>query len=201
MTWQGILTGTALIAILRPLLNESTSAFPDTSLLAAINAAILSVRGELFIPSASAAITMTTGTYKYDVGAGFVAIEHIRDSAGEILPDYAWELSIGADAEIYFNAPYFTPTTGSNPTVFGWKVQPVIAAAEYIGIDPGYVMYRALADSHAALGGSGADKAAWHQSEHTRYTALAEARYKDEIALAKYRPSVTARLVPGRIGG
>ena len=194
-----MITWTNLLAIIRSLLKEDTSAYPDADAMHAVNAAILSVHGELFIPLAPSAITMATGTVKYNVPASFAYIDEVRDSNDVRLQDLAWELGMGTTPVIVFREPWFVPTTGSNPTVYGGKVQSVVSAGgDDIGIDMGYVLYRTLANAHETLGGTASDMAAWHQAEHERCTAIAEARLADESIMAKYKPKPGARLVPGR---
>lgn len=194
-----MITWTALLAIIRPLIREDTNGFSDDDALDAVNASILSVHGELYIPLAPSTVDVTTGTNKYDVPASFAYIDEIRDSDYVRIPDCAWELQMDTTPEIVFRPPFFTPTTGTDPYVYGGKVQSVVSAGgDDIGIDIGYVLYRTLANIHSALGGTVSDMAAWHQKEHDALAPLAEARLADEIIMAKYKPSPGARLVPGR---
>lgn len=194
-----MISWTNLLAIVRALISEDTSAFSDTNAQHAVNAAILSVHGELFRPLLPADITMTTGTSEYSVPANFVYIDEIRDSSGIRLPDAAWELKTGTTPKVIFKTAYFTPTTGSDPTVCGMAVQAVVTDGTHeINIDPGYILYRTLANIHSALGGTDSSMSAWHQAESARLAELAEARLQDEFVLAKFRPTPGARLVPGR---
>jgi hypothetical protein len=195
-----VITWTALLAIVRVLIAENTSVFPDASALTAVNAAILSVHGELFIPAAPVGVTIVPTVCKYDVPTDFAYIDEIRDYQYKRLPDVAWELSMGTTPIIVFREPFFEIVLGQNPIVYGGKVQGVVSAGgDDIGIDMGYVLYRTVANIHAALGGTASDMAAWHQAEHERYAELAEARLADEMIMAKYKPKPGARLVPGRM--
>lgn len=194
-----MITWTNLLAIVRALIRESTSEFSDADCQHAVNASILSVHGELFRPLAPTDITMTTGTSEYSVPSNFVYIDEVRDASGVRLPDCAWEFGVGTTPKIIFKTAYYTPTTGSDPTVYGMGVQAVVSdGAHEINIDPGYIQYRTLANIHSALGGTASDMAAWHQAESARLAELAEKRLEDEFVLAKYRPKPEARLVPGR---
>lgn len=142
---------------------------------------------------------MATGTEKYNVPANLAYIDEIRDSDDMCIPDYAWELSMGTTPVVVFRPPFHTPTTGSDVVAYGGQVQGVVSAGgDDIGIEPGYVLFRTLANIHSALGGTSSDMAAWHQAEHERLAPLAEARLADELILAKYKPKPGARLVPGR---
>jgi len=194
-----MITWANLRAIIRPQIGESTSGLSDADLLHCCNAAILSVYGELFTSVTPAAITITTGTTKYNVPNNFVYIDEIRDSNDVRIPDRAWELGAGPTPVIIFEEPYFTPTTGQNPTVYGRQTQPVLANdASTIEIDPGFVLHRTLANVHSALGAGTDSLAAWHQAEHARHSDIAEKRLEDEWVLAEYRPKPEARMVPGR---
>jgi len=193
-----MITYTNFLAIVRAIIAEDTNAFSDTNVQHATNAAILSVHSELYRPIAPATLTMTTGTNEYSVPANFVYIDEIR-AAGIRLLDAAWELKTGTTPKIVFKAAYYTPTTGTDPVVCGMGVQCVVSdGAHEINIDPGYILYRTLANIHSALGGTSSDMSAWHQAESTRLAELAEARLADEFVLAKFRPTPGARLVPGR---
>jgi hypothetical protein len=194
-----LITWTNLLAIVRQQVGETSSVISDADLLHCANAAILSVHGELFIPLAPVAIDVTTGTNSYNVPASFVYIDEVRTAAFVRLPDTAWELGSGTAPTIIFRPPIYTPTTGSDPLVYGMGIQAVLSVgADDMGLDPGYITYRTVANAHSSLGGSASDMAAWHQAEHVRLTELAEKRLEDEFILAEFRPKPGARLVPGR---
>jgi hypothetical protein len=197
-----MITWTALLAILRPLIRESTTAFSDADVMAAANAAILSVHGELFSPLAPTAITVTTGTIEYNVPTSFVYIDEVWTSTGIRMPDIAWELKAGITPRIVFREPHYTPTTGANPIVCGRGIQAVVSTGtDEINIDPGYIVYQTLANVHSALGGTASDTAAWHQAESTRLADKAEKRLADEFVLAEFQPKRESRLVPGAASG
>lgn len=202
MAWVGAVTWTVLLARLRVLLNEPATAISDANLMTCCNAAIGSARGKLVVPKVKSTLTMTTGTWVYSVPTDFVAIDFLMDASKSRIPDYAWDLVPGNDAEFVFRSPYFTPTTASDLVVYGYKVQPeVTVGGDYISIDLGYVLAQTLANAHALFGGGGSQLSAWHLTEHARYVAEAEARLGDAFVLRNFSPSATARWVPGRTQG
>ena len=208
MAWVGTTTWTALLVILRALVGESAAAYTDANLLACANAAILSARGKLFIPRTRADLAVVTGTIRYPIPCDFAYIDEVRTKTGARLPDYAWELALSVDgcdcdAEIIFNSSIYATVTGTNPTLHGWKAQPVLAGTgtEYVSIDMNYVLHETLAYAHSSLGAGSSEWATWHASEHGKHATLAQDALKNAMGMGIYRPGPLSRQVPGRISG
>lgn len=218
-----MLTWTALLAIIRAQIGETATAVTDATLLNAMNGALLAVYGDLVVVCEPATITMVTGTKEYDVPDHFLYIEGIRDSSGARLPDYAWEIWAGVaggttEPKLHFRSPFFTPTTGSNPTVTGWQAKTVEPAAgdvranytaviaiagDSVHIEPGWLISACLSALHSGHGGTASDLSDWHKLEaaESRLDQKAERRLKDELMPTippKYRPTPGSRIVPGR---
>lgn len=220
-----MITWTALLAIIRDQAGETSTAVPDTVLLAAMNVALLAVYGDLVVVCEPTAISVTTGTKEYDVPDDFLYIAGIWDSSGRLLPDYAWEIRPGVaggttEPQIVFRAPFFTPTTGQNPVIAGWQAKTVEPAAggapstylailsgaavdDIIHIEPGWLINACLSALHAGHGGTASDLSDWHKLEaaESRMDQKAERRLKDELMPTippKYRPTPGSRIVPGR---
>jgi len=215
-----MISWTNLLVLIRDGAGETAAAVPDTVLLSCMNMALLAVYGDLVVTATRTPIVMVTGTRIYAVPSYFLYIQGIWDSSGRLLPDYAWEIQAGpgADAMIVFRPPFFTPTTGSNPTVAGWQASTVGAAAaapstytptivtiatDCIHTDPGWLIFACLSALHAALGGTASDLSDWHKLEagESRLDQKAERRLRDELVPtipARYRPPSNAKIVPGR---
>lgn len=216
---------TDLMAIIRDQIGETDTAVTDTVLLNAMNGALLAVYGDLVVVCEPTAISVTTGTNEYDVPDDFLYIAGVWDSSGRLLPDYAWEIRPGVaggttEPQIVFRPPFFTPTTGQNPTIAGWQAKTVEPAAggapstytaviagadvaDIIHIEPGWLISAALSALHSGHGGTASDLSDWHKLEaaETRLDQKAERRLKDELMPTippKYRPTPGSRIVPGR---
>jgi hypothetical protein len=208
-----MITWTNLLALIRTGGGETVAAVADADLLNCMNMALLAVYGDLVVTTTRTPVVMVTGTRIYAVPPNFLFIQGIWDSSGRLLPDYAWEIQAGpgADAMIVFRPPFFTPTTGSNPTVAGWQASTVGAAAaapstytptivtiatDCIHTDPGWLIF-------ACLSATASDLSDWHKLEasDSRMDQKAERRLRDELVPtipARYRPPANARIVPGR---
>jgi len=208
-----VITWTNALAILRALISETATAVPDVEIMAATNAALLAVYGDLLVVSTPATVVMTTGTYIYDVPANFLYIQDIWDASGNPLPSYSWEVRAGGGAtspKIIFGVG-FTPVTGQDVTVAGWQAKTVkptgavpsgftatiAAGTDELLIGPGWLAEASLTALHAAEGGTASDLADWHKGQSS--AALQELRKRLLPTIPPvYRPPATARLVPGR---
>jgi len=214
-----MISWTNLLALIRSGAGETVAAVPDADLLNCMNMALLAVYGDLVVTTTRTPVVMVTGTRIYAVPPNFLFIQGIWDSSGRLLPDYAWEIQAGplTDAMFVFRPPFFTPTTGSNPTVAGWQARTVkptgktpidfiaiaTAGTDELLIDPGWLTFACLSALHAALGGTASDLSDWHKLEasDSRMDQKAERRLRDELVPtipARYRPPANARIVPGR---
>lgn len=215
-----MITWTNLKVIIRALISESATEMPDATLLAAMNAALLAIYGDLVVVSTPTAITVATGNNIYDCPDNFLYIEAIWDALGNRLPDYAWEVRAGGGGtapKIVFGVG-FTPTTGQNPTVTGWQAKTIkptgktltkdwiaIATADTdeFQVDPGWLIGACLTALHGSAGGTASDLADWHKLEagETRHAQRALVELKEQLTPTippAYRPTPGARLVPGR---
>jgi len=214
ITWKSLMDD-----IVRHLIGETSASVADEVLMAAMNAALLAVYGDLVVVVEPATISMTTGTSEYDVPDKFLYIQAVWDANGRQLPDYAWDIRAGVsggttEPQLCFRPPFFTPTTSQNPVIAGWEantVKPasgankatITADTDIIQIEPGWLIQACLSALHAALGGTASDLSDWHklESAETRLDQKAERRLRDELVPTippKYRPTPGARIVPGR---
>jgi len=219
-----MITWADLKAIIRALIGETAASVSDDVLLAAMNAALLAVYGDLVVVCEPAEIDITTGTSEYDVPDDFLYIQGVWDSSGRLLPDYAWDIRAGVsggttEPQIVFRSPFFTPTTGQDPKIAGWQAKTVepedgggpdeylatipADTAAIIHIEPGWLINACLTALHSGLGGTASDLSDWHKMEaaETRLDQKAERRLRDELVPTippKYRPTPGARIVPGR---
>lgn len=208
--------------IIRHLAGESSASVANEVLLAAMNAALLAVYGDLVVVCEPATIDVTAGTTEYDVPDDYLYIQSVWDSSGRQLPDYAWDIRAGVaggttEPQLCFREPFLTPATGQDPKIAGWQaktVKPSGAApgsytaiiandTDEILIEPGWLINACLTALHAALGGTASDLSDWHKLEaaEARLDQKAERRLRDELVPTippKYRPTPGARIVPGR---
>ncbi len=208
-----MITWTNTLAILRALIAEDATSVPDAEIMAAANAALLAVYGDLMVVTTPTTIALTTGTSIYDVPANFLYIQDIWDNSGNALPVYAWDIRAGGGAtlpKIIFGVG-FTPTSGQVVTVAGWQAKTVkptgavpsgftaiiAAGTDELLVGPGWLVEAALTALHAAEGGTGSDLADWHKGQSSAALQELRKRLLPTIPPA-YRPSATARVVPGR---
>lgn len=147
-------------------------------------------------------VTLASGTHKYDVPAGFVAIRELRLGTNwdTIIARHYWWMAKGSDEDADFHLdPIWENTyTAGTMRITGWKRPNTVYELAHT-IEPGLEAFlRDRAASHAlgfmAAGGSELDRLR---------TQASEIKKRDSEALLQRRPDFTRiipapRLVPGR---